>query len=183
MARNSKPEQPEKTKSSDKTEGENMTLSDAGLILIKEFEGCSLVAYRDSVGVATIGYGKIRHADGTPVKDGDTCTQSEADQGLREDIEADAEHFMRAWIKIQLNQNQWDAICSFTFNRGSGRLRQLLATNDIAKHIRDFDYAGKPPKRLLGLARRRAAEWLMYIGKDWRAVDSLPKYNAWKLVN
>lgn len=157
-----------------------MTMSDAGLEMCKEFEGCYLTAYQDSVGVWTIGYGKIRHADGSPVKQGDTCTQKEADQGLREDIETDAEHFMRAWIKAPLSQNKWDAIADFTFNRGAGRLRQLLATGDVRMHIRDFDYAGNPPVRLIGLARRRAAEYLMYIGQDWRQVDSMHKFNAWK---
>lgn len=157
-----------------------MTISDAGLAMCKEFEGCYLTAYQDAVGVWTIGYGKIRHADGTPVKAGDTCTQAEADAGLREDIETDAEHYMRAWIKAPLTQNQWDAIADFTFNRGAGRLRQLLATGDVAAHLREFDYAGNPPRRLVGLARRRAAELLMYRGEDWRQVDSMEKFNAWK---
>ena len=58
-----------------------MRISDKGIVLIKQYGGCKLFAYRDSVGVATIGYG---HTKG--VRMGQAITQRQADEFLREDI-------------------------------------------------------------------------------------------------
>ena len=51
-----------------------MKISLEGLSLIKKFEGCKLIAYKCSAGVWTIGYGHT-----TGVKEGDVCTQEEAE--------------------------------------------------------------------------------------------------------
>ena len=51
------------------------SIGNAGLELIKKFEGCRLVAYRCAAGVWTIGYG---HTQG--VKQGQTCTQKQAEK-------------------------------------------------------------------------------------------------------
>jgi len=45
-----------------------MKIGQAGLSLIKEFEGCKLLSYKCPAGVWTIGIGSTRYADGTPVK-------------------------------------------------------------------------------------------------------------------
>ena len=58
-----------------------MKISQKGIDLIKRFEGCKLYAYRDSVGIPTIGYG---HTKG--VKMGMSITQKQADDFLREDV-------------------------------------------------------------------------------------------------
>ena len=55
---------------------EGMSWNVAGTVrLVKEFEGCRLTAYKDSVGVLTIGYGHT----GSDVKPGMTITQARAD--------------------------------------------------------------------------------------------------------
>ena len=58
-----------------------MDVSPAGLSLIRESEGCRLEAYRDSVGVCTIGYGHT----GADVHEGLVWTQSRADSALGAD--------------------------------------------------------------------------------------------------
>ena len=52
-----------------------MQTSDKGIALIKEFEGCKLTAYQDSVGVWTIGYGWTQPVDGKPIRAGMTIKQ------------------------------------------------------------------------------------------------------------
>lgn len=164
----------------------NMITSD-GWELIRHFEGLYLNAYYDNAirpgfphGTPTIGYGRIHYDDLSPVKIGDTCTVAQANQWLAEDVELDGAHFVRAWVKTPLKDCQYSALTSFCFNRGAGRFRQLLANGNILMHIQDFSYAGDPPKRMEGLARRRAAEFLMYSGKDWHLVDTEEKFKAWE---
>ena len=135
-----------------------MNIGPAGLELIKEFEGCKLTAYLDSVGVPTIGYG---HTKG--VKIGLRCIQEEADAWLLEDLK-DAETCVNEAVTVPLRQNEFDAIVSFVFNfgctkfRGSTLLRKLLDSDydGAALEFRRWDRAGG--QVLAGLTRRRAAE-------------------------
>jgi lysozyme len=139
----------------------------AGLALAKYYEGLYLTASEDCVGVSTIGYGRILYDDGTHVKNGDTCTEDQANQWLLEDLNTDGAHYVRAWAK-GLNQDQFSALTSFSFNRGAGRLRELLAMpGDIAANLLTFDFAGSPTNHLLGLQRRRRSEAALYQGLDW----------------
>ena len=59
-----------------------MNISQKGIDLIKKFEGCKLYSYRDSVGVATIGYGHTKN-----VKIGMSITQAQADLFLKEQLD------------------------------------------------------------------------------------------------
>lgn len=101
----------------------NRKIGQAGLALIKQYEGCRLAAYRCAAGVWTIGYG---HTAG--VHSGMTITQAQADAYLRQDI-AKFEGYVNnpAYVPItaNLNQNQFDALVSFAFNLGAGNLRKL----------------------------------------------------------
>ena len=58
-----------------------MKISDEGIQLIKKFEGCKLEAYQDAVGIWTIAYGRIKE-----VKEGDTCSQEQAEEWLHEEL-------------------------------------------------------------------------------------------------
>lgn len=96
-----------------------MKMSDAGLALLKSFEGLRLNAYQDVAGIWTIGYGTIRYPDGMRVKKGDTCTEALAEAYLRHDLSA----FEKAVDDLtvdDLTQAQFDALCSFVYNVGSG---------------------------------------------------------------
>ena len=87
-------------------------ISAEGLAFIQQAEGCRLNAYRDSVGVLTIGYGHTRL-----VQDGDTITQDEATSLLEADL-AHVYACIRANVRVPLSQGQFDALCSFAFNLG-----------------------------------------------------------------
>lgn len=133
-----------------------LTISNSGINLIKAFEGCRLTAYQDSVGVWTVGYG---HTLG--VTNGQTITQALAEAYLKADCAA-AEQAVNSYnAKYNWNQNQFDALVSFTFNCGTGNLKTLTANGtrtiaEISAKITAYNKAGG--KVLQGLVKRRAAE-------------------------
>ena len=89
-------------------------LSKNGLQLIKKLEGCELIAYKDSGGVYTIGYGHTKN-----VKRGMTITQKQAEVFLKEDCNKFVDHVNKYMNTYNFNQNQFDALVSFAFNIGS----------------------------------------------------------------
>lgn len=104
-----------------------MKTSENGLKFIRDHEGCKLTAYKDGGGVWTIGVG---HTKG--VKAGQTITQAQADTFLASDL-APVESCINQVVTVTLNQNQFDALASFTFNvgesafKGSTLLKKLNA--------------------------------------------------------
>ena len=147
-----------------------MKISLEGLSLIKKFEGCKLEAYKCSAGVWTIGYGHT-----TGVKEGDVCTQEEAEKLLRGDI-FKFEEYVQDSVKVDLDQSQFDALVAWTFNLGVGNLR----SSTMLKKLNESDYGSVPfemrrwnkagGKTLDGLIRRRQAESLLFEGKEWHKV-------------
>jgi lysozyme len=135
-----------------------MSVSEAGLGLIKNFEGLRLVAYLDAVGVWTIGYGCT-----TDVAPGMKITQAQADDRLKKDVEG-AEACVNREVRVDLTQGEFDALVSFVFNLGCGAFKrstllELLNKNDkdaAAYEFRRWDKAGG--QVLAGLTRRRYAE-------------------------
>ena len=146
-----------------------MQISQQGVELIKHFEGCRLEAYLCPAGIWTIGYGHT-----LDVKEGDRVDQEAAEAFLIEDLEEFEDHVQRL-VEVDLNQDQFDALVSWTFNLGYGNLAAstLLAKlndglyDEVPEQIRRWTRAGG--KVLSGLVRRRNAEALLWQGKDWRA--------------
>lgn len=140
-----------------------MNVSENGLELIKRFEGCRLAAYQDSVGVLTIGYGHTRG-----VKRGDRITQAQADEFLAQDAAGAAADVSRR-VNVPLNQNQFDALVSFTFNLGDGNLKSstlLRRLNEgnyraAAEQFGRWVFAGDVLRE--GLVRRREAEKSLFL--------------------
>jgi len=140
-----------------------MKVSNNGINLVKRFEGLELKAYRDSVGILTIGYGHT-HA----VKAGDIITGEQADAFLREDLQV-AELTVNTNVKVKLTQGQFDALVSFVFNLGSGN----FVKSTLIKKLNAGDYAGAADefgkwvnaggKKLSGLVKRRAAEREVFL--------------------
>ena len=126
--------------------------------IIQEFEGCRLDAYQDSVGVWTIGYGHTKTA-----KKGMRIDRREANRLLLEDVARHAKG-VASLLKVDVNQNQFDALVSFAFNLGVGALSKStllrkLNNGDAVGAAAEFSrwvYAGG--KKLNGLVRRRDAE-------------------------
>ena len=147
-----------------------MQISKEGLSLIKKFEGCELEAYKCAAGVWTIGYGSTND-----VKEGMEISQERADMLLLEDVEV-FEESINKLVEVPLEQNQFDALVSWTFNLGSTNLKN----STLLKVLNDKDYEGVPAqiKRwnkaggevLQGLVRRREAEALLFEGKEWHEV-------------
>jgi lysozyme len=96
------------------------TISDKGLNIIKQFEGLRLDAYKDVVGVPTIGWGTTHYEDGRPIKMSDKINISRAQQLLQFEANAKAYVIAQALQKagIALNQNQFDACVSLAYNIG-----------------------------------------------------------------
>ena len=88
------------------------------LSLIKKWEGCKLKAYQDGGGVWTIGYGTTFYPqDGSKVKEGDTCTQGQADNWLQIHVNNLVVEILHL-VKPLLTENQLGALVCFVYNIG-----------------------------------------------------------------
>lgn len=141
-----------------------MRTSQRGLSLIKSFEGLRLQSYQDAVGVWTIGYGTTRGVTG-----GMSISKEQAERMLLQDVQR-FEPEVHRLVTAQLNQNQWDALVSFTYNLGSANLksstlRRLINAGDYAGAAEQFPRWNKAGGKVLpGLVRRRAAERDLFLG-------------------
>ncbi|HHR0802518.1 TPA: lysozyme [Enterobacter roggenkampii] len=145
-----------------------MQTSEKGIALIKEFEGCKLTAYQDSVGVWTIGYGWTQPVDGKPIRAGMTIKQETAERLLKTGL-VSYESDVSRLVKVDLTQGQFDALVSFTYNLGA----RSLSTSTLLRKLNASDYAGAADeflrwnkaggKVLNGLARRREAERALFL--------------------
>lgn len=140
-----------------------MKYSKQGLQLTEGFEGCRFVAYQDSVGVWTIGYGHTRG-----VKQGDNCTQEQAIAWLIQDV-AYAEDDVNTYVLVDLNQNEFDALVDFAFNLGNDALNKSTLLRLVNHHDNEhaalefekWSHAGG--KLVAGLLRRRQAEKALFL--------------------
>ena len=147
-----------------------MKLSAEGINLIKRFEGVRNRAYRDCVGLWTIGVGHLI-GDGKSLPDSwnRTFTEEEINALLIRDLSR-FERGIRMYIKVPLRQCEYDSLCSFAFNLGLGTLQQSTLRQKInrgdkegaAKEILKYCRAGG--KIIKGLQRRREAEYKMFLG-------------------
>ena len=140
-----------------------MKTSAIGILLVKTFEGYRDEAYICPGGKWTIGYGHTKN-----VKQGDTCTQSEAEEYLKEDLKV-AEDAINAQ-GLSLSQQQFDALVSFVYNIGTGNFQSSTLLKRLRQDTEDYETLEYEWKRwkysnkqvLKGLVRRRAAEWSLY---------------------
>ena len=145
-----------------------MQTSEKGIALIKQFEGCKLTAYQDSVGVWTIGYGWTKPVDGKPIRAGMTIKQETAERLLKTGL-VSYESDVSRLVKVGLTQGQFDALVSFTYNLGA----RSLSTSTLLRKLNAEDYAGAADeflrwnkaggKVLNGLTRRREAERALFL--------------------
>jgi lysozyme len=148
-----------------------MKISDAGIKLIKHFEGVRNRPYRDCIGLWTVGVGHLI-GDGKQLPDAynRTFTDGEIDALLIRDLNR-FERGIAMQLPVRLTQCEYDALCSFAFNLGLGTLqrstlRQAMLRGDkrlAAENILKYCRAGG--KIVKGLQLRRQAEYNMFIGK------------------
>jgi GH24 family phage-related lysozyme (muramidase) len=158
-----------------------MKISSEGLNLIKDYEGLRLEAYYCPSGILTIGYGHT----GPDVWVGMIIAESEAERLLQQDL-VKFEDGVKESITVPLNQNQFDALVSFTYNVGIGALqnstfrKRLNAGEDPNKVAEEelprWNKGANGP--LPGLTRRREAEVKLFTLEE-RIVELCSNYNTW----
>ena len=144
-----------------------MKTSNSGINLIRSFEDLRLKAYDDGVGVWTIGYGTTA-INGVAVKKGDTCTAEQAKSYMAQDLKK-FESSINTSVKVPLNQNQFDALVSLTYNIGIGAFK----SSTLLKKLNAKDYKGAAEQfprwnrgggRVLnGLIKRRKIEMELFL--------------------
>ena len=138
------------------------------LKIIKEFEGCELKAYKDIVGVVTIGYGETKG-----VKMGDVWTQEKADAEVSKRAQEFMDGIFKSCPRLLLSEPQQIAACvSLAYNIGLS----AFANSTVCKRLMAGDYAGAAEAILMwnkaggkvvnGLVRRREAEKKLFLSKQ-----------------
>ena len=144
-----------------------MNASGNCIALVKEFEGFSATPYKDGAGLNTIGFGhRIQ-----PGELFDSITEETAEALLRDDLQ-EAEKAVNELVRIELTQNEFDALTSWVFNLGRERLAgstllELLNDGDIrgaSAQITRWKYIGITLSP--GLSRRREAERALFDQSD-----------------
>jgi len=153
-----------------------MQISDNGVNFIKRFEGLRLTAYLDVAGVPTIGYGHTHTVTRADAASGMTISEETAEYLLRVDLKR-YERRVRSYVKVPLNQNEFDALVSFDFNTGAlHRSTALLRLNrgereDAAEALTWWNRATIDGRKVevLGLVRRRRAERELFLAPAQKA--------------
>lgn len=137
---------------------------------IKEHEGLRLVAYLDSVGVWTIGYGDT----GPDVVKGLVITKAQAEERLRKRLR-EFEGYVNKYVRVGITQNQFDALVSLVYNIGPTN----FSTSTLLRKLNSGDYKGAADQFLVwnkgrvegklvvikGLSNRRAKERKLFLGE------------------
>jgi len=116
-----------------------MKTSDQGLSAIEQREGFKTFAYKDTKGIWTIGVGHT----GPEVHEGLVWTTVQVQEALRKDVQT-AEKAINAGVKVELTQNQFDALVSFVFNVGVGAftkstMLKVLNQKNYIEAAKQFD--------------------------------------------
>lgn len=142
-----------------------MKVSTAGMKMIQSFEGLRLRAYKDIVGIPTIGYGHT----GKDVKMGMVITKAQAEEIMRVDL-AWFEQAVDGLIQVKVTQNQFDAMVSLTYNIGGNAfadstLLRKFNRGDVQGAADEFLRWNKAGgKEVQGLTRRRHRERDHFLG-------------------
>lgn len=151
----------------------NKNVSDYGRSFIKKYEGLSTSVYKDAGGLETIGYGHLitpAEKKSGGFKQG--ITQRQADHLFDDDIELVRINLNRLILDAgiaNVSQGQFDALASFAFNLGIGRLAESTLWKkfkagqykDAADEFLKWVYVNK--KKVRGLETRRKAERELFL--------------------
>ena len=115
----------------------------------------------------SIGFGTIVYPSGTRVRKGDICTLEQAKFYMSHDLKQ-FEHAVDQAVKVSIDQNQFDALVSLTYNIGAGAFRnstllKKLNVGDYHGASAQFDVWNKASGRVLqGLVNRRSVERTLF---------------------
>jgi len=145
-------------------------ISNLGLELIKKYEGFKAKAYLCPAKVITIGYGSTYYEDGTKVKLTDSSITKERATELLEALLVSYERSVDSYCVDTINQNQFDALCSFAYNCGVGNLKSSTLLKKVNKNPNDptikdefLKWNKGGGKVLSGLTKRRIEEAQLYF--------------------
>ena len=141
-----------------------------GLNLIKKKEGFVSIPYKCQAGIPTIGYGSTYYEDGTKVTMSDPgITEEQATKLLSNTIKG-FEKAVNTYVTSDINQNQFDALVSFTYNVGPDQFKKSTLLKYINKNPNDPNIALEFAKWVKvkgnvskGLVKRRAEESNLYF--------------------
>lgn len=132
---------------------------------IAKWEGCRLEAYKDVVGIVTIGYGTVNKR----YKLGDKITQGEADNLLIDHLNGLAET-LKPLVEDHLSDKQWGALLSLAYNIGvnafktSTLLKKLNSDAPNVEVASEFERWNKGGGKVIkGLTLRRQAEAALFL--------------------
>lgn len=140
-----------------------MKISKQGIELIKKYEGLRLKAYKCPSNIWTIGYGHTKN-----VVKGMHITGKQAESFLKDDLKV-FEEAVNSYVKVELNQNQFDALVSFSFNCGTGSLKKStllkkLNNKNYEEAANEFLRWNKSNGIMLeGLVKRRKEERELFL--------------------
>lgn len=138
-------------------------MSEKGRAILTQREGLRLAAYRDSVGVWTIGVGHTSAAGPPKVTPGLRLTKAQVDEIFARDL-VKYEDAVNSAVKVSLAQNEFDALVSFCFNIGPGG----FARSTVVKRLNAGDKHGaaeammmwnKPPE-IIGRRKSEKSQFL-----------------------
>jgi len=157
-----------------------MKTSDAGRKVLEDREGCKLTAYKDSVGVWTIGYGHTSAAGPPTVTPGLTITSKEASEIFARDLKQYEAGVDKA-LKVKALQNQYDAWVSFAYNVGVSGMTgstamKVFNTGDVDGGARALMNWLKPPELT---SRRRGETIQMRNNKTHARITSESEFNRY----
>ena len=145
-------------------------ISNLGLELIKKYEGFKAKAYLCPANVPTIGYGSTYYENGTKVKLTDPLITKERATELLEALLVSYERSVDSYCVDTINQNQFDALCSFAYNCGVGNLKSSTLLKKVNKNPNDpiikdefIKWNKGGGKVLTGLTKRRIEEAQLYF--------------------
>ncbi|MBT0720432.1 lysozyme [Rosenbergiella collisarenosi] len=107
-----------------------MNISNNGIAFIKNEEGERLSAYQDSRGIWTIGVGHTGLVNLIPIGKGMAITSKQSSEILKKDLSW-VESAITDNVKVKLNQNQYDALCSFVFNIGVNAFKSSTMLKEL----------------------------------------------------
>ena len=138
-----------------------MNIGNRGLELIKSFEGCRLSSYKCPSNKWTIGWGRT-----SGVYEGMVISQAQADQFLFEDVQRFVNAVNQYQARFNFNQNEFDALVSFTYNCGEGSLAAVMSCcntkQEIAEECKLYNKSSDG-QVLPGLVRRREEEYKLFM--------------------
>ena len=146
-----------------------MDISLTGINLIKGFEGFSSKAYRDLGNKWTIGYGTLIDTESEKWLMTAVIDRTTAETLLKTDVKP-VVNILNSLVKTTLNQNQFDALCSFIYNVGAGNFKSsslLKAINinpiDMNVHSNFMKWIYVNDDISSGLVKRRQLESELYF--------------------